>query len=423
MSAKELKAILHMEVHRALERLHTQGYITCVKIGHINYYFAKNFKRAQRQLIRRYHENQGFRLRLRGEIRELIFSKAGTILKDRIHQVCEERGIYLTERENDIVVSIFLRPLLRAGRTDEDLQRFLKTNPELEGFFSFVRKNKPPSRSEINAVKQKLDCFALTAIFNELVLWIIEQLGVERVSVAIDGSHCHQSRGNKRGIKVHAACLIELGLPIGFVLMEDGMEYDLNSLVQLLKQIKSLDLEIEYVIADSLYDTGEFYYEVMMILGAEGIAPNCQHRHLRDLAPVDDTLLECLEKRSKEREAVLLHNALRKAGIIKQRGRMRGVPDAKISFEDKKLWGKLLRSYPLTAWGSEERKALLKKRTVIERLFSILKLWFDLDGLRTKPQSRLWNVFTSFISMLMVSIISLVTGLPSLLLKVRKFVV
>jgi hypothetical protein len=421
-SAKELNAIIHMDVQRALERYHNQGYLFCVKIGHTNYYFAKDFKRARRQLIARYNENQGYRLRLRGEVRELIFSKAGAILKDRIQQVCEEKGIDLTQRENDIVISAFLRPLLRAGRTDEDLHRYLKANPELVGFFSFIR-TITPYRSEINQVKQKLDRFTLIAIFNELVLWIVEQLELETVSVAIDGSHCHQSRGNKRGIKIHAACLVEVGLPIGFVLMEDGMEYDLNSLVQLLKQIKSLNLEIEYVIADSLYDVGGFYYEVMMILGAEGIAPNRQHRLLSDLAPVGDTLLDCLQERLDAREAVILHNALRRDGKIKQRGRWRAVPDASISFDDKELWGQLLRYYPLTAWGSEERKALLKKRTVIERSFSILKLWLDMDGIRTKPHTRRWNTFASFISMLTISILSLLTGLPSLLLKIRTFVV
>jgi len=422
LSANELNEILGMNVWRALHDITDKGWVTCVKIGHTNYYFARNFPKAQRQLIKRYNENEGFRFQLKGEIREIIFSKAGVVLKERIQKVCIKRGISLTERENDIIIAIFLRPLLRAGKTDGDLSRFLKMNPELSGFFSFIRNTVPP-RSEINEVKQKLDGFALTDIFHELVVWIIEQLKLETISIVIDGTHSHQSRGNKRGIKIHGSCIIELGLPVGFVLLEDGMEYDLNSLTPLLKQIRALNVKVEYVIGDALYDAPEFYYEVMRILEAEGIAPNCKHRLLRHTPPVDDTLLDYFEKRTNLREEILTHNRLRKEGVINQRGRFPKVPEAKVSFDEKNLIGELLRNYPPTAWGSEKRKGLLKKRPIIERLFSILKLWLDLDGLRTKPHTRRWNVFASFISLLAVSILAVITGIPSLIMMVRKFVV
>ena len=315
-----------------------------------------------------------------------------------------------------------LRPLLRAGTTDGDLTRSLEMKPELKGFFSFVYSS-IPSRSEINQIKQKLDSFALTAIFNELVLWVVKQLNLKKISIAIDGTHCHQSRGNKRGTKVHAACILELGLPVGFVLLEDGMEYDLNSLTPILKQVQALNLEVEFVLGDALYDDPEFYYEVNRILGAEGISCWSKNRLLAHWSPVDDTLLEFLGEREQERNEVLNEHRLRKQGLQKKRGRMRKIPEVKVSFEDKKSIGDLLRRYPLTLWGSKKRKDTFKKRTIIERLFSILKLWLGLDGQRTKGHSRMWSVFASFISLLTISILVVLTGLPDMLLRIRKFVI
>lgn len=422
LSANKLEDLIGMVVRRKLNSLVKKGSISVVKIGHTHYYFSDDFNRAQRQLIRRYNKNKGFQVQLKGELQEIIFTKAGKVLRDRIRYVCEKNGIVITPRENDIIIAALLRPLLRAGVTDEDLKRHLKKNSELKGFFSFVDIT-VPCRSEINAVKQKLDHTVLNAIFAELVLWIIEQLKLEKISIAIDGTHCHQSHGNTQGIKIHAACILDIGLPVGLVLLEDGMEYDLKSLIKLLKQIQALDLKIEFVIGDSLYDTPEFYYQVAMILDAEGISVWKKHRLLANYSPVNDTLLESFEQRVKHREEAKTENSLRKQGILKKRGRYRKVPDAKLSLDDKKVQGELLRRYPLTPWASEKRKEIYKKRPVVERLFSILKLWLGLDGLRTKGHSRMWSVFASFISLLVLSILVVVTGLPDMLIKVRKFVI
>jgi hypothetical protein len=422
LSANELEGLIGMEVRRKLNSLAKKGLISVVKIGHAHYYFSDGFDRARRQLIRRYNKNKGFRVQLKGELQEIIFTKAGKVLRDRIRYVCEKNGIVITQRENDIIIASLLRPLLRAGVTDEDLKRYLKRNSELKGFFSFIN-TIVPCRSEINAVKQKLDHTVLNAIFVELVLWVVEQLKLEKTSIAIDGTHCHQSHGNTRGIKIHAACILEIGLPVGLVLLEDGMEYDLKSLIKLLKQIQALGLKIEFVVGDSLYDAPEFYYQVAMILDAEGISVWKKHRSLADYSPVNDTLLEFFEQRVEHREEVKTENSLRKQGILNKRGRYRKVPDAKLSLDDKKVQGELLRKYPLTPWASEKRKEIYKKRPVVERLFSILKLWLGLDGLRTKGQSRMWSVFASFISLLVLSIIVVVTGLPDMLIKVRKFVI
>lgn len=421
LSANELNSIIGMEVRRKLNSIAKKGLVSLVKIGHTHYYFSKDLDRTQKQLIKRYNENKGFRIHLTGELQETIFTKAGKVLRDRIQLVCEKKGIILTKRDVDVIVATLLRPLLRAGVTDGDLKRYLKKNSELKGFFSFVNTT-VPSRSEINQIKQRLDSFILTAIFNELVLWLLDQLKLQKVSIAIDGTHCHQSRGNKQGIKIHAACIIELALPVGFVLLEDGMEYDLKSLTPILKQIRALGLEVEFVIGDALYDAPEFYYEVNRILGAEGISCWSKHRLLANLSPVNDTLLEFFENNVKKREEVINENHLRKQGILKKRGRYRNVPEAKVSFNDKSLVGDLLRKYPITPWGSEKRKDLYKKRTVIERLFSVLKLWLGLDGLRTKCHSRMWSVFASFISLVAFSILVVVVGLPDMLVKVRKFV-
>ena len=422
LSANELKALIGMNVWRTLGIIHMRGLVSRVKVGHTNYFFSKNFKTFQRQLRKRYKGKETFRVQLTGEIQEIVFGKAGKVLMDRVRHVCTERGIVLLTREYDIVVANLLRPLLRAGTTDGDLNRSLERKPETKGFFSFVHSS-VPSRTEINQIKQKLDSYALAAIFNELVLWIVEQLDLKTISIAIDGTHCHQSRGNTRGTKVHAACILELGLPVGFVLLEDGMEYDLRSLTPVLKQVRALGLKVEFVIGDSLYDDGEFYYEVNRILGAEGISSWKKNRLLAGWSPVNNTLLEFFAEREQDREKVLTEHRLRKQGLLNKRGRLRNIPEAKVSFEDKKLIGDLLRNYPLTEWGSKKKKDLYKKRPVVERLFSILKLWLGLDGQRTKGHSRMWSVFASFISLLVLSILVIITGLSEMLLRIRKFII
>ena len=99
------------------------------------------------------------------------------------------------------------------------------------------------------------------------------------------------------------------------------------------------------------------------------------------------------------------------------------VPEANMTFDDKKTIGACLRLYPLTEWGSEERKEVYKRRTDIERLFSILKLWLGLDGMRTKEHARMWNVFSCFISLLTVCVLTITLGIPQLLVNVRKLVI
>jgi hypothetical protein len=415
-SANEVGQILRMEVSRPLNHLNSLGYVRSVKIGHCTFYLSPQYNEAQQQMKNRYEMNDGYHLKLNQWMKETVFSQAGEVLHERIESICHKKDIHLSERDLDITLCALIRPLIRAGNSDGDLSHYLQTSPELIGFYSFINQN-VPSRSEINALKHRIDRFLLTEIFNEIVIWIIEQLKLKKVTVAIDGTHCYQSRGNKRGIKVHCACITELYIPIGFIIHEDGMEYDLKSLTPLLKQIKNLGLAVDFVIGDALYDVPEFYYEVNRILGAEGISCYGKNRLLAHTSPVIDNLLQYFGKKNQTRQKVIDHNEGR------LRGRPKKVPESKVNFNDKENIGECLRLYPLTQWGSEERKEVYKRRTDIERLFSILKLWLGLDGMRTKEHARMWNVFSCFISLLTVCVLTITMGIPQLLVNVRKLVI
>jgi hypothetical protein len=104
----------------------------------------------------------------------------------------------------------------------------------------------------------------------------------------------------------------------------------------------------------------------------------------------------------------------------RRKGRKRKKPRNKgMIFSEPGTQGEMLRNFPLTPWDSEERKAIYKLRTLIERIFSILKSWLGLEALSTHSTSaRIFNVYASFISLLTVAMVAIELGIPDAMLRV-----
>ena len=170
---------------------------------------------------------------------------------------------------------------------------------------------------------------------------------------------------------------------------------------------------MKYVIGDGAYDDKGFYYIVNQILEAEGIARYNPRRSGFNDAPTNCGIIAHLTSISKEYEE-------KKAKDKQRKGRKRKNPLRQgIIFSDPTTQGEMLRNFPLTSWGSEERKATYKLRTLIERIFSILKSWLGLEALSTHSKAaRIFNVYASFVSLLTVAMVAIELGIPDAMLRV-----
>jgi len=250
-------------------------------------------------------------------------------------------------------------------------------------------------------------------VMHAIVAWILEVLEIKELTVALDTTHAFKSQKNKWGIKIHTAGISPHGIPLCFILMEDGKAHYITTLRELVEQIRSLGVKVRYVIGDGAYDDKEFYYIVNQILDAEGIARYNQSRSRFKAAPEDRSIIEYLASISKEYEKKREKDKHRK-------GRKRKNPLKRgIILSDPTTQGEMLRNFPLTPWNSEERKAIYKLRTLIERIFSILKSWLGLEALSTHSKSaRIFNIYSSFISLLTVGMVAIELGIPAAMLRI-----
>ena len=252
-------------------------------------------------------------------------------------------------------------------------------------------------------------------VMTGLIKTLINILDLKEISVVLDRMHIYQTHHNKRGIKLHNACIAELGFPLGTEIMEDGMAYDLNTLYSLLEQIKRLGVKIKFVIGDGLYDAPVFYYAVNQILGAEGIAKYNHRRSKYTEKPEEINVTEYLQQLIKNHEEAVESNNK------KRRGRKRNIPNKELELSNPEIQARFFRNNPITLWKSDKRRELEKKRTIIERLHSLLHNPFNIERKGLNRNVRNINIYSSFISILAVSLFAAELNLRDYLFKVNSF--
>jgi hypothetical protein len=248
-----------------------------------------------------------------------------------------------------------------------------------------------------------------------LIKRLINILDLKEISVVLDGMHLYQTHHNKRGIKLHNACIAELGIPLGTEIIEDGMAYDLTTLYSLLEQIKRWGIKIKFVIGDGLYDAPVFYYAVNQVLDAEGIAKYNPRRSKFTEKPEEINISEFLQHLIREHEGALESNKK------KRRGRKRKIPNKQLELSNPDIQARFFRNNPVTLWKSDKRRELEKKRTIIERLHSLLHNPFNIERKGLNRNVRNINIYSSFISILAVSLFAAELNLRDYFFKVNSF--
>jgi hypothetical protein len=80
-----------------------------------------------------------------------------------------------------------------------------------------------------------------------------------------------------------------------------------------------------------------------------------------------------------------------------------------------------LRNDPVITWGSEKRKELQNKRTIVERLHSLLHNPFNIERKGINSNARNINIYISFISILIISLLAAELNLRDYMLKINSF--
>ena len=243
-------------------------------------------------------------------------------------------------------------------------------------------------------------------------MWILAALNVEELVIALDTTHAFKSENNKWGIKIHIAGIHPFGIPIAFTLMK-GKAHDITTLEEMIDKILSYKIPVKFVIGDGAYDNAAFYYVVTVKAKAEGIARYNPRRSGFKDAPTDLTLVEYLKKKVEDYKEAKKKDKHRRGPKRKKQMSKR------IVLSDCCVQGEILRNFPLTEWGSDKRDEIYKHRTLVERINSILKLWMALENLRThSDEARVFNIYSSFISLLLVSMLAIELEVPEAMLRV-----
>lgn len=247
----------------------------------------------------------------------------------------------------------------------------------------------------------------------KMVAWTLAALEIKELVVALDTTHAFKSENSKWGIKIHIAGISPFGIPIALKLMEDGKSHDMTTFEEMMDMILSYGIPVKFVIGDGAYDDATFYYVAAIEADAEGIARYNPRRSEFKNAPRESSIIEFLKKKLEEYESA-------KRMDKQRRGPKRKKPLSKgIVLSEHRVQGEMLRNFPLTPWSSEERTEIYKNRTLVERINSILKLWLGLEDLKThSEEARVFNIYSSFISLLLVSMLSIELGVPEAMLRI-----
>lgn len=414
LTGPELTNIVHKDCKNEVLKLYYSGNILRVKQSKEYVYLSSDFEVAKKQVLSRHEKYPNKRLYFNGKFMENLLIIVGNPIRKIIKDLMRKSNIDDTEGEKiEILVASAIRPLLNGGRTDKEFTRFLRKNKEYKGLYQL--KEKAPTYNKICEIKREFGVENYRKVMIRLVISLIRILGLEEISVVLDGMHLYQSHHNKIGIKLHNACIVELGFPLGTEIMEDGMAYDLETLYPLLEQIRDLWVKVKFVIGDGLYDAPVFYYAVHQLLNAEGIVKYNPRRSKFTDKPEVINVKEYLQ------ELIRSHEEAIESNKKKRRGRKRKIPNKELELSDPTIQAFFLRNDPVTPWDSEKQKYLQKKRTIIERLHSLLHNPFNIERKGINCNARNINIYISFISILTVSLFAAELNLRDYMLKINSF--
>jgi hypothetical protein len=414
LTCPELNSIVHKDCKNEVLKLYYLGNILRVKQSKEYVYLSSNFEVAKKQVLSRHEKYPNKRLYFNGKFMGYLLLIVGNLIRQIIKELMDESNIDdLGEEKIEIIIASSLRPLINGGRTDKEFTKFLSKNKEYKNLYKL--KGKVPNYNKICKVKREFGVKNYKQVMIRLIISLIQILELKEISVVLDGMHLYQTHYNKRGIKLHNACIVALGFPLGTEIMEDGMAYDLETLYPLLEQISDLGVKVKFVIGDGLYDAPVFYYAVHQVLNAEGIAKYNPKRSKYTEKPEEIDVKEYILGLIRNHEGAIESNKK------KRRGRKRKIPNKGLELSDPKIQAMFLRNDPVTNWSSEKRKELENIRTIVERLHSLLHNPFNIERKGINCNARNINIYISFISILTVSLFAAELNLQDYMLKINSF--
>jgi len=407
MSMVDIKNYLNTSPKQNVIDLLEEEKITCDKFGHKHVYFS--LTKSEEQIKARINMEPECTIKLNAKDVKFAAQKVGervrNIVKDAIEHVDIKEGDMSMV---DVLIASVMKPLKHID-SDRHLARHLKNNSTLDGFYNF---EEPPGHSTISSVKKEFGEEGYKFVFQSMVMWILTKLDIKELIIAVDTTHAFKSQNNKWGIKIHIAGMHPFGIPIAFVLM-DGKAHDMTTFEDILDILLSYGIKIKFIIGDGAYDNADFYYLVAVKAKGEGIAPYNPRRSGFKDKPTNLTLFELLNIIAEEYHKAKKEDKNRR-GPKRKNQIFKG-----IVLSDPYVQGKMLRDFPLTEWNSKERGEIYKHRTLAERINSILKLWLGLENLRTySNDARIFNIYSSFISLLIVSMLAIELEVPEAMLRV-----
>lgn len=401
-SEAEMETYLQVIPKKNLAELAGTSNIRRAKIGHKYVYLSNEEEKRRSQIQFRVKGEKPCGIKLDLEDFESTVGKVGIALRSIIRKILAEKGIKdVEERElEDILAAGLIRPLLHLN-SDRQLARYLPNHPQCHSFYNFEKSLCIPTHSTISQARRTFGVVGHSLVFHKCSAWLLEALEVQELTVILDTSHAFKSEKNRWGLKIHlgAVAVGAAGLPIALSPMEDGEAHDLTTLQSMVDQVLSYGLPVRFIIGDGAYDAENFYY-LCMLAEAEGIS-RYNRRRSPDTEMPDASVIEYLEEiREKQRMA----KGRRRKGKLPARG---------IILSDPTIQADMLRRFPVTPWGSEERATIYNCRTIIERLFSIGKCCLGLDSLKTgSDAARAIGVYSTFISLLVVAMFAALLGIP-----------
>ena len=400
-SEAELEEYLHLAPKKNLTELARTRNIKRAKIDHKYIYLAQEETKPRDQIQHRVKMEEPSGIKLDLKDLESTVEGVRVALRCIIREALAEKGLKDLEEElENTLAAGFIRPLLHL-HSDRQLARYLPNHPQRHNLYNFKKSLCIPTPSTISQARRKLGVEGHSLVFHKCSAWLLEALKVQELTVILDTTHAFKSERNKGGLKIHlgAAAVGAAGLPIAITPMEDGEAHDLITLQAMIDQALSYGLPVRFILGDGAYAAEIFYY-LCTLAGAEGIT-SYNRRRSPNMAMPNASIIEYLEEpREKQQEA----KSRRHRGKLPARGLILSNPTVQ---------AEMLRRFPVRAWGSEERAAIYKRRTILERLISIGKCRRGLDSLKTgRGVARAISVYSTFVSLLVAAMFAVLLGIP-----------
>ncbi len=412
MTEKELRESLSgMFTQKHLHEMYLRGMVERERFSHKYVYLARNPRVRKAQRERRGELEPPCKVSICWEDLCAAYGRVQGLLTQIIRETLKDMEIEDGRIGNaELLTDIFTR-LFWGGGVNSDRQHGRRSSADsrLDALVS-------AGKSKISDLKLRFGVFGCKRLFQRLTKEFLQRAEVTEGDAAFDCSHFFKSENTKWGLKVHAAGLAPYGVALGITICSKGTEDDMATFPEVYGQVMSYGITVRHVLGDGAYDDWQFYYYVHK----NGGVPVCRYNPRRSkfkIPPGHDSIVRHLVEQKEEH--IRLKELERERRRLRRRGRRRkNFPDKHPDVFDPQTMGTLLRKHQDIHYGSHAWHEIYRKRTLIERIFSILKCQMGLGAYKTSSkEARHFAIYAAFIAMQVVALIAVEVGVPKAALR------